>query len=73
MKLKKSVARHSKEYNDSITFEPDMSELAKKPAMLATFIPSGVAEFSRGRLTRLLGSDNDSFFRPYYESQEPTA
>jgi len=72
MKLKNSVARHSKEYNNSITFEPDMSELAKKSAMLSTYIPSGVAEFSDGQLTRLLGSDDDSFFRSYYESQKPT-
>ena len=72
-KLKKSVANHAKKCKDSITFDPDLSEFAWKYAMLATMVPSGLAEFSDGRLTRLLGSDSVSFFHPYYERQEPTA
>ena len=72
-KLKKSVAMHSKEYKDSITFESDLSEFAWKHALLAAFIPSGVGEFTDGRLTRLLDSQENSFFRPYYENQKPTA
>ena len=72
-KLKKSVASHAKKYKDTITFDPDLSEFAWKHAMIATLIPSGVAEFSDGRLTRFLGSDSISFFHPYYENQNPTA
>jgi hypothetical protein len=73
MKLTELVARHTESYKDSITFQPTLSELAEKRAMLASFIPSGVAEFSDGDLSRLLGSAEGSFFHSYRERQKPTA
>ena len=69
MKLKKSVARHAKRYQTSITFESDLSELATKRAMLATLVASGIAEFSKGKPNRLLGSDEESILRCYCTSR----
>jgi len=68
MKVQKSVAEHVLRHKGSITFEPSLSEAACKRAMLTNLIPSGTAEFLRGRVVRLLGSENDSFLHSYYDA-----
>jgi hypothetical protein len=72
MEVKKSVAPHALRYKDSITFAPNISELSEKRAMLDTFIPSGVAEFTDGHVTRVFGSEGSSFLYSYHNEQQPT-
>jgi hypothetical protein len=42
--------------------------MAMKSAMTASFLPCGIAEFTDGHVSRILGSDVDSFFRSYQDS-----
>lgn len=72
MKLKAAVARHAKKHKDSISLDPDLSEFNEKRAMLSVFVPSGIAQFSDGLPTQLLGSDEETFLRFYYESLKQT-
>jgi hypothetical protein len=67
-KLQESVAQIHTKFKDSITLEPELCEMAMKSAMTASFLPCGIAEFTDGHVSRILGSDVDSFFRSYQDS-----
>ena len=73
MKLQNSVEENALRHKGSITFQPTLSEVAGKEAMLAKLVPSGVAEFLNGSVVRLLGSENDSLLHSYHERLENLA
>lgn len=55
-----------------IRLEANLCEMAQKSAMLASLVPSGIAEFAEGRVTRLLGSDEDTLLHAYNMSESPS-
>jgi hypothetical protein len=58
------VRRNISKYR-GISYTERMSEPGAKRAMVAQFLPSGVAQFSDGQVIQILGAEDDSFFHEY--------
>ena len=68
MKLKSRVVCHAR-HMPSITLDSDLSEFNEKRAMLSFLVPAGIGHFSNGRLAELIGFDEETFLRFYYDAQ----
>ncbi|HLL69783.1 MAG TPA: hypothetical protein VK363_00025 [Pyrinomonadaceae bacterium] len=51
----------------------DLSEFSTKRGMLSTLVPCGVAEYQKGIITRILGTEDETFFRSYLTRQSDEA
>lgn len=68
-----SVERNVKIHTPELELLRDVSEFSTKRGMLSTLVPCGEAEYQKGTVSRILGTEDETFFRSYLRRQSGEA